>query len=132
MDGLYTYYRDRVFHRVGEPKNAGLQVTPSSASLLIVEMTCEIGDEKWTAEVKDKMTQDLVAEGICEIDEILEIHQRHYQHGYPVYRLGFEQHLASVQSGLRRIKNLKSVGRQGGFCFPAMHKAMRMGADAVS
>lgn len=132
MDGLYTYYRDRIFHRVGEPKNAGLKVTPSSASLLIVEMTCEVGDEKWTAAVKGLVIADLEKEGICVESDILEIHQRHYAHGYPVYSLGFETHLDTVNAALGAVSNLKSVGRQGGFCFPAMHKAMRMGADAVS
>ena len=46
IDGLYIYYRDRAFHRVGEPKNAGLVVDPPDHSVLIVETTCEIGDDK--------------------------------------------------------------------------------------
>jgi len=28
IHALYIYYRDRAFHRVGEPKNAGLVVNP--------------------------------------------------------------------------------------------------------
>ncbi len=48
LDGLYVYYRDRVFHRVGEPKNAGLKVVPEGHTVLIVEMTCQKGDAKWS------------------------------------------------------------------------------------
>jgi protoporphyrinogen oxidase len=44
LDACYIYYRRRIFHRVGEPKNGGLQVTPEGHTVLIVEMTCDVGD----------------------------------------------------------------------------------------
>ena len=47
LDALYIYYKRHIFHRIGEPKNAGLIVNPPDHTVLIVEMTCEIGDPKW-------------------------------------------------------------------------------------
>ena len=133
MNALYTYYRDRVFHRVGEPRNAGLKVEPHGHTVLIVEMTCKEGDEKWqgTQAMKDSVIADLEAEGLCGRADVIEINILRNSHGYPVFSLGYEPHYEKVTGYLEGIDNLQSVGRQGGFSFPNMHSAMRMGADAA-
>jgi len=133
MEGLYTYFRNRVFHRVGEPKNAGLRTIPGSSTILIVEMTCEHGDAKWHShpETRRKIIRDLEAEGICKESEILEWHPLNYAEGYPIYDLGFEKNLSEFNTWLTTQPDLLSTGRQGAFTYPAMHNAMRMGADAI-
>lgn len=133
LDALYVYYRDRVFHRVGEPKNAGMTVTPEGHTVLIVEMTCEVGDSKWRGEesIKSRIYADLEAEGICKRDDIVELYLNHYENGYPIFALGFEPYLEKLKNYVDSFENLQSVGRQGGFTYPNMHKAMRMGWDAA-
>ena len=133
INSLYIYYRDRCFHRVGEPKNAGLTVRPADHTVLIIETTCEIGDEKWNGDQSfvDRIVADLEDEGICTREEIVETHVLHAKHGYPVFSLGFEPHLEIVQEFVASLENVRSTGRQGGFCYPNMHSAMRMGADAA-
>jgi protoporphyrinogen oxidase len=133
IDGLYIYYRDRIFHRVGEPKNAGLTVNPPDHSVLIVETTCEEGDDKWNAtqEVRERIMTDLEAENIVSRDRIAEWHVLHAQQGYPVFRLGFEPHFQNVMNWIGSIANLRTAGRQGAFCYPNMHSAMRQGAKAA-
>ncbi|MBX7207927.1 MAG: FAD-dependent oxidoreductase [Verrucomicrobiaceae bacterium] len=133
IDALYIYYRDRAFHRVGEPKNAGLTVNPPDHTVLIVETTCEIGDDKWkgTDEVKQRIFSDLEHENICRREDIVEVNILHSETGYPIFALGFEPHLDKVKRWISSITNLQSVGRQGGFTYPNMHSAMRMGACAA-
>lgn len=133
IDALYIYYRDRAFHRVGEPKNAGLEVNPPDHTVLIVETTCEIGDEKWqgTEEVKERIFADLAVENICRREDVVEVNILHNESGYPIFALGFEPHLEKIRSWIKSIPNLQSVGRQGGFTYPNMHSAMRMGARAA-
>ncbi len=133
LDAQYIYFRDRSFHRVGEPKNAGLRVVPPDHTLLIVETTCEQGDAKWQGApaARDALTADLEAEGICRREDILEMHVFPEPHGYPMFSLGFEPHLERVRAWVRSIPNLQSVGRQGGFQYPNMHTAMRAGATAA-
>jgi protoporphyrinogen oxidase len=134
IDALYIYYRDRMFHRVGEPKNAGLVVNPPDHTLLIVETTCEIGDEKWqgTDDAKERIYSDLALENICTRDDVVEAHLLRGETGYPVFSLGFEPYLEKVQSWVKTVPNLQSVGRQGGFSYPNMHAAMRIGAKAAA
>lgn len=132
LDSLYTYYRDRIFHRVGEPKNAGLLVKPSGHTTLIVEMTCEKDDEKWTGKAWPKIVSDLASEGICQASDIVEKHLLTHLHAYPIFSKGFESHLATVQDYLETFQNLQSTGRQGAFTYPNMHTAMQMGATAAT
>ncbi len=131
MDALYTYYRDRIFHRVGEPKNAGLKVTPTESTTLIVETTCEIGDRKWTGEALPEIIRDLEAEGICTASDIQEHHLLHSEQAYPIFNRGFEENLKVVTDYLAGFPNLRTTGRQGAFTYPNMHSAMRMGAIAA-
>ncbi len=133
IDALYIYYRDRMFHRVGEPKNAGLTVKPDGHTVLIVETTCEIGDGKWQGdeETREKIYKDLELEGICTKADVVETHILHGETGYPVFALGFEPHLEKVMQWVKSFPNLQTTGRQGGFKYPNMHSAMRMGATAA-
>ncbi len=135
LDALYIYYRERIFHRVGDPKNAGLIVDPPDHSVLIVETTCEKGDDKWNAtpEVREKIKADLKIEGILDDPDrqIKEWHVMHAETGYPIFKLGFEPYHERIKAFIGSIANLQSTGRQGGFCYPNMHSAMRMGAKAA-
>jgi protoporphyrinogen oxidase len=133
IDALYIYYRDRAFHRVGEPKNAGLTVTPADHTVLIVETTCDVGDHKWTGSESflTQMFADLETENICNRTDIVETHLLQSETGYPVFALGFEPHLETIKNWISKVPNLQSVGRQGGFTYPNMHTAMRMGAKAA-
>ncbi|MFC1680932.1 FAD-dependent oxidoreductase [Pseudomonadota bacterium] len=133
FDALYVYFRDRMFHRVGEPKNAGMKVFPADHTVLIVEMTCDVGDGRWTGDPETiaRLRQELEDEGVCSPDEIVEQHILRCAEGYPIFALGFERHLDTLRSYLDGLELLVSTGRQGGFCYPNMHGAMRMGADAA-
>ena len=132
MDALYTYYRDRIFHRVGEPKNAGLKVTPENHTTLIVETTCEIGDTKWSGEALSEILSDLEKENLCLPEEVIEHHLIHAEHAYPIFTLGFDTHLKVIENYLSRFSNLRTTGRQGAFTYPNMHTAMRMGHTAAT
>jgi len=133
LNALYVYYRSRIFHRIAEPKNAGLVVDPEDHTVLIVEMTCEKNDEKWNGfdSIKQQLYKELAEEGVCQKSDIVELHLSHYETAYPVFSLGFEVHLNKLKSFIDNFSNLQSVGRQGAFTYPNMHTAMRMGYDAA-
>lgn len=134
LNGLYIYYRNHIFHRVGEPKNGGLVVTPSDHTVLIVEMTAEIGDEKWLLNepTQQRLFKELAEENICQPHEVVEMHAIRHETGYPIFSLGFENSLTLLKDYIAQFTNLQSVGRQGGFTYPNMHSAMRMGSNAAN
>ncbi|HEX9794081.1 MAG TPA: FAD-dependent oxidoreductase [Planctomycetota bacterium] len=133
LDCLYVYFRNRIFHRVAEPTRSGLRVAQTGHTLLLAEITCDEGDSRWEGreDVRQQVVRDLVDEGLIEAAEVLEIHVFVNAHAYPMFSLGFESHLDGIRNWLGGFANLRSVGRNGGFCYPNMHGAMQMGAAAA-
>ena len=81
--------------------------------------------------MRQQVYEDLEAESICHRDEIVEFHILRNEHGYPVFGIEYEPHHQTILDYLSGFPTLQSTGRQGGFCFPNMHSAMRMGAEAA-
>jgi protoporphyrinogen oxidase len=50
---------------------------------------------------------------------------------YPIYRVGFEEHLGAIDHWSRMLRRVVSFGRQGLFVHDNAHHAMQMGYDAV-
>jgi protoporphyrinogen oxidase len=133
FDVLFIYFRHRIFHRIAEPKHSGLAVHPPGHSVLVVEMTCDEGDDRWNGgeATRQRILDDLEAEGLVHRDEVAEFHLLHSAYGYPIFKLDFEPYYEKTKGYLAGFRNLSSVGRQGSFCYPTMHVAMRMGSDAA-
>ncbi len=132
-DALYVYFREHVFHRFSEPKGSGVTISPEGYTTILVEVTCDVGDDRWNGgeETRRRIIEDLEAEGMLTADDVAEMHVLNNEFGYPVFALGFEPHLERVEEFLKGVSNLRSTGRQGGFTYPNMHNAMRMGVTAA-
>jgi protoporphyrinogen oxidase len=133
MQPLYTYYRERCFHRISEPKNAGVIIEPEGHTLLLVERMCAFGDAVWqgSPEAIAETLRAVAAEGLCTPSEVVSTYIQTDRHAYPMFSLGFEAHLEQVLSWLHRTTPIVSTGRQGGFSYPKMHQSMRAGARAA-
>lgn len=133
FEGIAMYFRERIFHRVSEPKNAGLRVTPEDCTILLVEMTCELDDEKWrgTDAARERVLRDLEGEAVCGHEDVIEMHVVRAETAYPIFALGFEASLKRIKEWTASLGNLESTGRQGAFAYPNMEGAMRMGAKAA-
>lgn len=132
-DALYVYFREHVFHRFSEPKGSGVIINPEGHTTILVEVTCDVGDDRWAGGEKTRreIIKDLEDEGMLKEEDIVEMHLLTNEWGYPVFALGFEPHLEKLEEFLDGISNLRSTGRQGAFTYPNMHDAMRMGATAA-
>jgi protoporphyrinogen oxidase len=133
MGALYTYYRDRCFHRVSEPKNAGVAIRPAGHTLLLVERMCAFGDAVWqgTAEASAETVAVVAAEGLCAPEDVVSTFVRTDRHAYPLFSLGFERHVARVVAWLDQATPIASAGRQGTFSYPNLHQSMRDGERAA-
>lgn len=132
-DALYVYFREHVFHRFSEPKGSGVIINPEGHTTILVEVTCDVGDDRWVGGEKTRreIIKDLEDEGMLKEEDVVETHLLTNEWGYPVFELGFEPHLQKLEEFLVGISNLESTGRQGAFTYPNMHDAMRMGAKAA-
>ena len=79
------------------------------------------------------VTDELVRSGL-EDPRPVEVAVRRIRYAYPVYRLGYEQALASLIDWTDRRRNLVTFGRQGLFAHDNTHHTLAMAwaaADAV-
>ena len=127
LDALFTYFPDRSFLRLAELSPPSAKITPEGSSILLAEFTCNVGDEVWRdpGRQKQRLIDDLVAEGLVEPDGVLDCHFFRAPEAYPKYFLGFEPHLERIQAHLAGYENLLSTGRQGGFQFTSMIPTMK-------
>lgn len=133
LEAPYIYYRERSFNRVLDLAQFHVEMTPKNSTALIAEITCSKEDRFWTDPeyAKSKVVSEFIEEGLISKDEILETHTFNTEYGYPLYALGFEDCLATIEAELARLPNLHTIGRQGKFAYVNTHVAMKMGLEAA-
>ena len=128
LQAMFTYFPDRIFHRLSELGSPVANVSPGGATILLAELTCDVGDALWQnpSSIEQQVIDDVVAEGLADRDGILEVHYLRTPQAYPRYELGFEASLQTLQEHLAQFPNLVSTGRQGTFQFTSAIPAMSM------
>jgi protoporphyrinogen oxidase len=131
LPASFMYFRDKSFNRITDLTRFKVEVRPAGATILVAEITCQPGDEAWRDEegTARRVIAELAGDGLLTEADVLESHVFKAEHGYPIYRVGYEQHLASVLAGIARYENLFTIGRQGRFAYVNTHVAMKMGYD---
>jgi protoporphyrinogen oxidase len=107
------------FARLLEPKNWSEAMAPREETSLVAEHYCFEGDEIWKAADQDlvERTIDALVEKLklVERDEVISGFAIRIKKPYPVYEIGYRDHLRRIQKYLKGIVNLQSVGRGGMF-----------------
>jgi protoporphyrinogen oxidase len=121
--------------RVSEPANyRDSGDDPAGRSVLCAEIPCQVGDRTWSssdAELAGVVHDTLRASDLPPVRGD-ELQVERVPVVYPVYRVGYERHLAELDrwaSGLHRVVTL---GRNGLFAHDNTHHALVMARDAVA
>ncbi len=120
--------------RISEPANYRVSADdPTDRSVLCAEIPCAMTDEVWGLD--DESLADLVDEALARTGlppvNRLHVETRRLGQVYPVYRVGFEDDLAGVDSWARMLRRVVTFGRQGLFAHDNTHHALVMAYDAV-
>ncbi len=125
------YFQDKTFNRLSETRNyGGSDVCGPDETVLLCDITCDIGDAIWTADPSElgrRCAKELEAEGFLKMDEVLESVALRTTFGYPVYVVGYEQAIDTLMRELLRFENLVTGGRQGLYKYVDMDIASEMG-----
>lgn len=127
------YFRELSFNRLTDLSYFGFTPAPAGCTLLIAEITCSPGDRFWTdaTAASAAVVDELAREGLLDRDLVRETHVYHAEHAYPVFTLGFEQHLERITRAIAGYDGLFVAGRQGLFQYVNIHIAIRTGYDAA-
>jgi len=135
FDAHYFPEEELPFTRLSEPKNyAGLR-EPAGVTVLCAEIPCQRGDALWTK--ADDELGALVMEGLGRVGlpvrcQVLDVTVRRLPAAYPVYRRGYEEHLAKLDQWIDGLDGVLSFGRQGLYAHDNTHHALFMADAAVN
>jgi protoporphyrinogen oxidase len=124
--------------RVSEPTNYRSNPDdPTDRTVLCAELPCRVGDATWSAD--DETLAQLVCDGLAAagLPPVRRpaggtaVVQR-LPRFYPVYRQGYLERLAGIETWADRLAHVASFGRLGLFVHHNSHQAMRVAYDAVS
>jgi protoporphyrinogen oxidase len=135
FDAHYIPTPETPITRISEPTNYRDSADdPTDRSVLCAEIPCAMTDDVWGMD--DESLADLVDEALARtgLPAVNRIHVESRRLGqvYPVYRVGFEDDLAGVDSWARMLRRVVTFGRQGLFAHDNTHHALVMAYDAVA
>ncbi|HEX6328284.1 MAG TPA: FAD-dependent oxidoreductase [Jiangellaceae bacterium] len=120
--------------RISEPANyRDSAADPRDRSVLCAEIPCSMTDELWGMDdesLGDVVDEALALTGLPKVNRIT-VETKRLGQVYPIYRVGFEEHLGAIDHWSRMLRRVVSFGRQGLFVHDNAHHAMQMGYDAV-
>jgi protoporphyrinogen oxidase len=123
--------------RVSEPTNyRSNPEDPTDRTVLCAELPCRVGDATWVAD--DETLAQVVCDGLDAAglppvrrpSGSAAVVQR-LPRFYPVYRHGYLERLAGIETWADRLAHVASFGRLGLFVHHNSHQAMRVAYDAV-
>jgi protoporphyrinogen oxidase len=125
------YFQDKTFNRLSETRNyGGSDVCGPDETILLCDITCDIGDGIWTADPSElgrRCARELEEEGFLRMDEVVECVALRTTFGYPVYVVGYERAIDTLMAELMRFENVVTGGRQGLYKYVDMDIASEMG-----
>ena len=125
------YFQDKTFNRLSETRNyGGSDVCGPDETVLLCDITCDVGDAIWTAdphELGHRCAVELEEEGFLKVDEVVECVALRTTFGYPVYVVGYEKAIDTLMNELMRFENVLTGGRQGLYKYVDMDIASEMG-----
>ena len=133
-DAHYLPAAETPVTRISEPTNYRESADdPPDRSVICAEIACWRGDRIWNA--TEYALADLV-EGTLRAEDLPAVRRsdvvvRRMPNVYPVYQLGYENHLAGLDSWATNLPGVTTLGRLGLFAHDNTHHAMDMAYEAV-
>lgn len=120
--------------RISEPANyRDSAADPARTTVLCAEIPCTEGDAWWTAsdgELGQAVRDSLEDLGLPPL-RLAGVEVRRLRHVYPVYEVGYAEHLARLDAWAGTLPRVTTFGRLGLFAHDNTHHALAMAYDAV-
>jgi protoporphyrinogen oxidase len=119
--------------RLSEPKNYSGVNEPYGTTTLCAELPCSPGDPVWNMSdpgLGRLILDDMAAAGLPEHKPV-RVFTRRLRQAYPIYTIGYEHDLTTIDSWLKSLPNLLVYGRQGLFAHDNTHHALFMAYAAA-
>jgi len=120
--------------RLSEPKNYSAVTEPRGRTVLCAELPSKPDSPPWAMsdeELGRALRQWLGSVGLPITAPIRRVVTRRLRQAYPIYSVGYEAHLRTMDRSLSELQGLLTFGRQGLFAHDNTHHALYMAYAAV-
>ncbi len=131
-DLTWLYLPDKAvpFGRIHEPRNWSPFMAPPGRTHLVAEYFCSEGDSIWNG--SDRFLTELTAHhlhrlGLIDRDDVADSCVLRIPDAYPVFEVGYRDHVKTLTDYLDGFENLHIIGRSGMFRYLNMDRAMESG-----
>jgi protoporphyrinogen oxidase len=133
-DAHYFPQADISVTRLSEPKNFFGLGEPRGRTTLCAEVPCSKADAVWNlsdADLARLVVDDMARAGLPIDRPPVDVHVRRLSHAYPIYTIGYERPLETLDTWVSGLPAFLSYGRQGLFAHDNTHHALFMSYCAV-
>ena len=130
----YVPSPDIGFCRMHEPKNWSPEMAPPGKTGVVLEYFCQEADTRWQRddwELSVEAGRDLERMGLVDPATIVDSVVVRLSRAYPLYGLGYNDHLDVVAGYLNGFTNLHRIGRNATFLYTSSDHYMDMGLKAA-
>jgi len=131
FDDTWLYFPEEhvPFSRIYSPDNFAPHRRQAGKSFLCVEFPCAVGSKEWRQSSNElaRIADDLVVgSGLVKSRSVDSMAIR-IKEGYPLYKIGYEEHLCNTLNYLSSFRNCLSTGREGLFRHNNLDQSIQMG-----
>jgi protoporphyrinogen oxidase len=115
---IYFPDTDIPFGRIHEPKNWSRHMCRKGESSVVLEFFCDKDDDIWNTDddsLFNKGKEGLKKVGLLKDQEITGYKVVRIEKCYPMYKMGYQEHVRVIKDFLSRFDNLICIGRNGTF-----------------
>lgn len=116
----WVYYPEQniIFNYILEFKNWSKKMAPKDKTSLSANITCRLGDNIWKTKDKElieRTISDLVKVGLIKKEQAYSGFVERLPYAYPVYKIGYLQHLRVIKDYVSQLPNFYMTGRTGNY-----------------
>ena len=103
-------------------------------TILVLEYWCNFDDAEWSMpdlDFENLAKKELIETGLHQGKEILNSHVFKIPRCYPIYKVGYKDHLEVMTEYLKTFQNFQAVGRYGSFKYNNQDHSLLMGILAA-
>ena len=131
---IYVPEKEYLMTRIQFPVNRSPENCPPGRTSLQLEIPCDHGDAVWSApeaELCERALDELARLGFDIGSRLLGSFTTAARHAYPVYERGYREARAAVAGWIGSLPGIETCGRQGGFSYIFLDRAMEEGFRAA-
>ena len=131
---LYFPDRDISFVRIHEPKNWSKDMALPGKTSLVVEYICKENTEMWNEKdenLTEHVLRDLEKINFLNRSEVSDSCVVRTHKTYPIYDIGYTDHINALKNYFKNFTNLQLIGRNGTFKYNNMDHSIEMGLKAA-